>query len=87
MLRLLFPLRFTQWLGPLFVAAAAAGLLALLVVVTGIVDLSAAKPHPEGWARLLHFTFDRSTAFHAGLTPPPDLDTPLRVAAGAAYYG
>ena len=87
MLRLLFPLRFTQWLGPLFVAAAAAGLLAIVVVVTGIVDLSAAKPHPEGWARLLHFTFDRSTAFHAGPAPPPDLDTPLRVAAGAAYYG
>ena len=62
-------------------------LVAVIVITSGIVDLSAAKPHPEGWARLLHYTFDRSTAFHADATPPADLDSPIRVAAGAAYYG
>ena len=87
MLRLLFPLRVTQWLGPLFVAAMAGLVVAIIVVVSGIVDLSAAKPHPEGWARFLHYTFDRSTAFHAGPPPPADLDSPVRIAAGAAYYG
>ena len=87
MLRLLFPLRLTQWLGPLFAAGAAPLLIAVIVVTSGIVDLSAAKPHPEGWARFLHYTFDRSTAYHATATPPPELDSPIRVAAGAAYYG
>ena len=87
MLRLLFPLRFTQWLGPLILAAVGAGLVAILVITSGIVDLSAAKPHPDGWARLLHYVFDRSTARHADAVPPRDLDAPFRVAAGAAYYG
>jgi cytochrome c553 len=87
MLRLLFPFRLSQWLGPLIVAAVAALVLAVIVVVSGIVDLSAAKPHPEGWARFLHYTFDRSTDFHAGPPPPDDLDSPVRIAAGAAYYG
>lgn len=62
-------------------------LLAVVIVVSGVVDLSAAKPHPEGWARLLHYTFERSTAFHAGPPAPADLDSPVRIAAGAAYYG
>ena len=87
MLEYLFPRRITQWLGPLLVAAAAVLIIAILVVTSGIVDLSAAKPHPDGWARFLHYTFDRSTAFHAGPPPPADLDSPIRVAAGAAYYG
>jgi cytochrome c553 len=88
MFRMLFPFRFSQWLGPLIVAFAAAVLIASIVIVTGLVDLSAAKPHPEGWARLLHYTFEQSTAFHApDGAPPADLDSPLRIAAGAAYFG
>ncbi len=87
MLRYLFPLRFRQWLGPLMVAGLVGGLLAVVIVTTGWVDLSARKPHPDGWARLLHYTFRRSTAFHAGPKPPADLDSPVRIAAGAAYYG
>ena len=88
MLKLLFPFRWTQWVGPALVAGIAAGLLALVVVATGWVDLSARKPHPEGWARFLHFTYQRSTAFHSrGVKPPADLDSPVRIAAGAAYYG
>ena len=85
--RLFFPARLTQWIGPLIAAGAAAALVAMLVVASGIVDLSAAKPHPEGWARFLHYTFARSTAFHAGPKPPADIDSPVRIAAGAAYYG
>lgn len=88
MLRFLFPLRFRQWLGPLLVAGGAGALLAIVIVVSGIVDLSAAKPHPEGWARFLHYTFDRSTRHYAaGIKPPGDLGDPIRIAAGAAYYG
>ena len=87
MLRFLFPFRLTQWLGPLFVAGAAALLLAVIVVTSGLVDLSAAKPHPDGWARFLHYVFERSTAAHADVAAPADLDSPVRVAAGAAYYG
>ena len=87
MLDRIFPRRVTQWLGPLLVAALAALIIAVLVITTGIVDLSAAKPHPDGWARFLHYTFERSTAFHAGPAAPADLDSPIRVAAGAAYYG
>lgn len=87
MLRLIFPLRIRQWLGPLLVAGIVGALVAILVVTTGWVDLSARKPHPDGWARFLHYTFRRSTAFHAGPKPPTDLDSPLRIAAGAAYYG
>jgi len=87
MLRFLFPVRWTQWLGPLIAAGAAVILIATIVVTTGLVDLSAAKPHPDGWARFLHYTFERSTAAHAGPNPPADLDSAVRVAAGAAYYG
>ena len=86
-LRYIFPLRFRQWLGPTLVAGAAGALLAIIVVTTGWVDLSARKPHPDGWARFLHYTFRRSTAFHEGPPPPADLDSPMRIAAGAAYYG
>lgn len=88
MLRYLFPLRFRQWLGPIAVAGVAAAVVAILVVATGWLDLSARKPHPDGWARVLHFTFQRSTAFHSrDVQPPADLDSPVRIAAGAAYYG
>ena len=59
----------------------------MLIVASGIVDLSAARPHPDGWARLLHYAFRRSTSRHSDQVPPADLDSPLRVAAGAAYYG
>ena len=87
LLPLLFPRRFSQWAGPLVVATITGLLAAAMIVVSGVVELSAAKPHPEGWARLLHYTFARSTAFHAGPPAPADIDSPVRVAAGAAYYG
>lgn len=75
----------------LALGAAAALLTALtigaVVIISGFLDVSAAKPHPEGWARLLHFAFRRSTAAHASNEHvPADLDNPTRIAAGAAYY-
>ena len=88
MLRLLFPLRVRQWLGPIAVVGLVAAAIALLVIGTGWLDLSARKPHPQGWAKVLHFTFRRSTAFHRNrAAPPADLDSSIRVAAGARYYG
>ena len=88
MLRYLFPARLRRWLGPFAIAGGGIAILASLVVISGFIDLSAAEPHPEGWARFLHFTFDRSTAFHArGVQVPADLSDPIRIAVGAAHYG
>lgn len=87
MLRYLFPAKLRQWLGPLFVLGGLGAVLGIVIVTTGWVDLSARKPHPDGWARFLHYTFRRSTSFHQGAPPPADLDSPIRVAAGAGYYG
>lgn len=84
----LFPLRWTQWLGPFLLAGATAALLAILVVTSGVLDLSASKPHPEGWAGFLHYVFKRSTAHHGGdIAAPADFGTPAQIAKGAAYYG
>ncbi|MBV8971027.1 MAG: c-type cytochrome [Sphingomonadaceae bacterium] len=87
MLRDLFPRRLLQWLGPLLFTALAGLVVAAIVVVTGLPNLAATTPHPQPWAAFLHYTFNRSVAFHAsGLTPPADLDSPNRVALGAAHY-
>ena len=84
----LFPLRWTQWLGPFLLAGAAGLLVAVLVITSGIVNLAASTPHPQGWAALLHYVFKRSTAHHsAALVPPADLGTPAQIAKGAVYYG
>jgi cytochrome c553 len=84
----LFPLRLTQWIGPFLLAGAIGGLLASLVLVTGVVNLAASTPHPEGWARLLHYAFQRSTAHHAAdITAPADLANTALIAKGAGYYG
>ncbi|MEQ7873447.1 cytochrome c [Sphingomonas sp. ASV193] len=87
MLRYLFPPHLRQWIGPLLALGIAGGLLAVAVIVSGVLNLTATTPHPEGWADLLHFVFKRSTAFHADdIKPPADLDSPIRIQAGALYY-
>lgn len=87
-LRVMFPLRWTQWLGPFLLAGAAALLLGIIVATSGLLDLSASKPHPRGWASFLHYVFKRSTAHHAaGLTAPPDFGSMAQIAKGGAYYG
>ncbi len=87
MLRDLFPRRLFQWLGPLLFTALVGLVVAALVVVSGVFNLAATTPHPQPWANFLHFVFRRSVAFHSSdLKPPADLDSPNRVALGAAHY-
>lgn len=87
MLRDLFPRRLYQWLGPLLAAGVVGLVVAALVVVSGVFNLAATTPHPQAWAEFLHFTFRRSVAFHSSrLKAPVDLDSPNRVALGAAHY-
>lgn len=88
LLRTLFPSRWTQWVGPFLLAGSGALLLAVIVIVSGIANLSASEPHPQGWASLLHYTFQRATAHHAAdVAIPADFGTPALIAKGAAYYG
>ena len=87
-MRTFFPLRWTQLLGPALLAGAAALLLGVIVATSGLLNLAASTPHPQGWASFLHYVFKRSTAHHAaGLTVPADFGTPAMIAKGAAYYG
>jgi len=87
MLRDFFPRRLWRWLGPLGVAGIGAATVAGLLVVSGAPDLAATTPHPQAWAGFLHFVFRRSvTTQSAALKPPADLDSPNRIALGAAHY-
>ncbi|QYE34480.1 c-type cytochrome [Polymorphobacter sp. PAMC 29334] len=87
MLRDLFPRRLLQWLGPLIAAGFTALVVATIVVLSGVPNLAATTPHPQLWAKFLHFVFSRSVSFHSSdLTPPADLNSPNRVALGAAHY-
>lgn len=87
MLRDFFPRRMVQWLGPLLAAGATALVVAAIVVVTGVFNLAATIPHPQPWAAFLHYVFSRSVAFHSDeLKPPADLNSPNRIAVGAAHF-
>ncbi len=87
LLGVLFPRRFGHWLGPLIAAAVVGGIVALLLVSSGMLNLRASTPHPQGWATLLHYTFKRSVAHHAAdIAVPADLDTAYRVQKGAVYF-
>ena len=57
---ILFPRRLGHWFGPILAAGVLAGLVALLVITSGIANLAASTPHPQGWAALLHYVFKRS---------------------------
>ncbi len=85
-IRAMFPPRPGQWFGPLVAVAGLAIVAAVLVLTSGIVDLSASTPHPQGWAQLLHYTFRRSVGHQAAdITVPADFrQTP--VIKGAIYY-
>ncbi|NJC08933.1 c-type cytochrome [Polymorphobacter fuscus] len=83
----LFPARVTQWFGPALVAGGAAAIIGVVTVTSGVLDLTASTPHPQGWATFLHYVFNRSVAHHsADLTPPADLDSEPRIIKGAVYY-
>lgn len=87
MLRDFFSRRFFQWLGPLVATGLVALILGAIVVVSGVFNLAATTPHPQTWAEFLHYVFSRSVAFHSDdLKPPADLNSPARLALGAAHY-
>ena len=87
MIEFLFPRRFRQWLGPVLVMAIAGVLLAIMLIVSGILQFPASSPDPQGIARLVHFTFGRSVSHHADdIAPPADLAAGWRVMAGAGHY-
>ncbi len=75
-----------QWLGPLIAAAVIAAILGAIVITTGIINLSADIPHPQGWAELLHYSFKRSVSAHADdIMQPADLGT-MPIAKGAMMF-
>jgi cytochrome c553 len=76
------------WGRPIIIFLAAMVIAAITIIALGIYNIAADRPHPQGWARLLHFAFERSAARHSRtLQPPEDLDADWRVALGAAHYG
>ncbi len=87
MLRDFFPRRLFQWLGPLVAVGLLGIVVAAIVVVSGVFNLAATTPHPQTWAEFLHYVFKRSVAFHSSdFKPPADLNSPNRIALGAAHY-
>ena len=83
---ILFPRQLGHWLGPLLAALVAALVVGVAVIVSGVANLAASTPHPQGWAMLLHYVFQRSVAHHADAVPPADLDTQPRIQKGAVYF-
>lgn len=84
----MFPPKLGQWLGPLFAAGAALVLIGVILLTSGILNLTASTPHPAGWASFLHAVFSRSTAHHAeDVAVPADVGSPAMIAKGASYYG
>jgi mono/diheme cytochrome c family protein len=80
--------------GRIRVAGAAALLLVgipaagALFIYTGVYNIGADAPHTKPVFWLIDQLRDRSIAVRAhGITPPADLDTPARIAAGGHLYG
>lgn len=87
-LRDIFPTSPFQLVGPLLAAGAAGLLAAVIVIGSGLPNLAASKPHPEGWAKVLHLVFNRSTDHYGGdLKPPPNFGSIAEIRRGAGYYG
>ena len=76
-----------HWIGAALTFAVIGAVGAAAVIVSGVLDLSAVAPHPVGWAKLLHGTFQRSVAEHAEPVPASlDLKDPAMIMAGAGHY-
>jgi cytochrome c553 len=63
-----------------------AGLIALVVILSGAFDVAATSGHSAPVALLLHFTMERSVAARAPHLTPPDLDDPALILRGATHY-
>lgn len=86
-LSLIFPRCLSQWLGPLVGSGVTVSLVALALICSGWLDLTASTPHPEGWAVFLHFVFKRSVASHsAALDVPTEVYGDRLVRKGALLY-
>jgi cytochrome c553 len=84
---MLTPRRLLQWIGAGLTFALIGGAGAFAVAAFGLVPLSAVPPHPEGWARLLHYGMTRSVAFHAKAPrPAAPLASDAMLIQGAANY-
>lgn len=81
------PSSLKQWIGAAAIFAVVGVVSAGALVTSGIEDLGAYAPHPEGWAGLLHFAFGRYVSAHAEPSAPPEpLETPELIATGASVY-
>lgn len=63
-----------------------AGIVAVIIVLSGAFDVAATSGHSRPVALLLHFTMQRSVAAHAPQITPPDLDDPALILRGATHY-
>lgn len=60
---------------------------AMLLAMSGVLNLAASTPHPQGWASFLHYAFQRSVAFHSRtLDPPAELNSAALIEKGATHY-
>ncbi len=82
-----FPRKIRQWLVPVATLGLIGGIGAMLVAFTGVLNLAASTPHPQGWASFLHFAFQRSVAFHSrNLDPPAEITSIAMIEKGATHY-
>lgn len=82
-----FPTKIRQWLVPLATAGLIGGIGAVLLAMSGVLNLAASTPHPQGWASFLHFAFQRSVAFHSrNLDPPAEIRSAALIEKGATHY-
>lgn len=82
-----FPRKIRQWLVPV----ATLGLIGLIggiaLAMSGVLNLAASTPHPQGWASFLHYAFQRSVAFHSrNLDPPAEIRSAALIEKGATHY-
>ena len=88
-LRRLFSRNPLHWVGAVMAFGAVAALGGFATAASGVANLSAIPPHPEGWARLLHYSSERAFAAHAGSVkeaPDEPLESRAVIMRGAAQF-
>ncbi|WP_315764323.1 c-type cytochrome [Sphingomonas sp. Y38-1Y] len=82
-----FPRKIRHWLVPIGTMGLVGLIGAMLLAMTGVLNLAASTPHPQGWASFLHFAFQRSVAFHSrNLQPPAEINSAALIEKGATHY-
>ncbi len=77
-------MKISAWKIAVFVVGA--GVLAALVVVSGVVPIKASSGHWAITEWFLHFSMKRSVSTHSFGIDPPSLDDPAMVLKGAGHY-